>query len=336
MPTAAEYTFELTWPQLRSTLHDGMHSAQLAELLNSCESQDTVTFVKLRLPDDTMKLMEFNRKARIADLWENRDPGEESLPAGRLVMGGVTVDRGGTWEDYEEIEDGATLSLAPMTRSEVEEEVDHIVRRYILDKGEPYGLRWTSREEDDTGFILDFTRKGIAIIPDVFSGLDVRSINCKKCANLTSVTIPGSVTEIGDDAFSDCESLTSVTIPDSVTSIGKYAFKSCQKLTSVTIPGSVTWIGNGAFSLCTNMTSVIIPGRVPLIGELPAHGRLFGDYVFGGCTNLISAIIPEGSVTEILRWNPFTRCPNLLTINGVEIENSKVPFSNKERIKLVI
>ena len=40
------------------------------------------------------------------------------------------------------------------------------------------------------------------------------------CTSLTSVTIPNSVTSIGDEAFHDCTSLTSVTIPNSVTSIG--------------------------------------------------------------------------------------------------------------------
>ncbi len=68
------------------------------------------------------------------------------------------------------------------------------------------------------------------------------------CTGLTSVTIPNSVTSIGDGAFSDCSGLTSVTIPDSVTSIGDYAFSSCTGLTSVTIPDSVTSIGDGAFA----------------------------------------------------------------------------------------
>ena len=83
----------------------------------------------------------------------------------------------------------------------------------------------------------------------------------------TSVTIPNSVTSIGEGAFYGCSGLTSVTIPNSVTSIGPYAFGWCRGLTSVTIPNSVTSIGGNAFSDCVNLTSVTIPNSVTSIGR---------------------------------------------------------------------
>lgn len=50
--------------------------------------------------------------------------------------------------------------------------------------------------------------------------------------------------------FSYCNSLQSITIPNSVTSIGDEAFRCCESLQSVTIPNSVTKIGDEAFYYC--------------------------------------------------------------------------------------
>ena len=60
------------------------------------------------------------------------------------------------------------------------------------------------------------------------------------------MTIPGSVVEIGANAFYS-GGLTSITIEDGVTIIGSEAFMYCKLLTSMDIPTSVKKIGTNAF-----------------------------------------------------------------------------------------
>lgn len=76
------------------------------------------------------------------------------------------------------------------------------------------------------------------------------------CSDLVTVTIPGSVTNIGVYAFRDCTSLVSVDIPNGVKSIESYAFLGCSELTSVTIPKSVENIGGDAFGDCDKLANV--------------------------------------------------------------------------------
>ncbi len=145
------------------------------------------------------------------------------------------------------------------------------------------------------------------------------------CRGLISITMPNSVTSIGESAFNNCSGLTKaefasieslckikfgnfasnplyythnlyingqevkdLVIPNSVTSIGEYAFYDCSGLTSVTIGNSVTSIGSSAFYDCSGLTSVTIGNSVTSIGSS----------AFYGCSGLTSIDIPN-SVTSI-------------------------------------
>ena len=96
------------------------------------------------------------------------------------------------------------------------------------------------------------------------------------CNNLTSVSMPSTITLIDNCAFEKCTSLTSVTIPSSVTQLGVDAFSSCSALKSIDIPNSVSEIGQLAFYNCTAMTTATIGDGVTNIGQ----------QAFGGCSAL--------------------------------------------------
>lgn len=82
-------------------------------------------------------------------------------------------------------------------------------------------------------------------------------------SGLTSVTIPDSVTSIGDSAFEQCDDLTSVTIGNSVTSIGEYAFNMCFALVSVTMRGDEPIVGDYAFYLIAYQIASGCVVRIP-------------------------------------------------------------------------
>jgi hypothetical protein len=123
-----------------------------------------------------------------------------------------------------------------------------------------------------------------------------------RCRGLVSIKIPEYVTTIGENAFYECERLDSITLPEGVTDIGDAAFSMCKSLTSVTIPGSVTSIGGAAFRQCTSLTSITIPDSVTSIG----------NDAFSECTSLASIIIPHG-VTDI-KEGVFLFCQSLTSI----------------------
>lgn len=99
----------------------------------------------------------------------------------------------------------------------------------------------------------------------------------------TFVSIPDTVTVIGDEAFSGNETLTSIEIPSSVEQISYNAFKNCTALTSVILSDSIEKVGPGAFEGCTALTSVQIGENV----------SSWGSGVFANCDSLAKVTIDE-------------------------------------------
>lgn len=142
--------------------------------------------------------------------------------------------------------------------------------------------------------------------------------------NATSVTIPNSVTSIGEGAFYYLSKLTALTIPDSVTSIGKSAFYYCSQLSSITLSRNVTIIDELTFAGCSALTSIELHDGITSIRDkafsnsgltsitIPDSVTSLGTYVFANCSSLISVTI-NAKITEI-PMGTFYYCTNLTDI----------------------
>ncbi len=136
------------------------------------------------------------------------------------------------------------------------------------------------------------------------------------------------VTSIGDGAFSYLPSghgseaglseMTSVTIPDSVTDLGEAAFAGCTNLASISIGKGITRIKGGqgtqswgTFQWCSSLTRVTIPDNVTNIGDgVVSKGGPLGAFSF--CTGLTNVIAGKG--LAYLGNGSFSHCPNLAAV----------------------
>jgi hypothetical protein len=185
--------------------------------------------------------------------------------------------------------------------------------------------------------ITKYIGAGAAVtIPDTINGLPVISIGDLAfdwCTNLTSVTIPNSVTSIGDYAFEGCTNLTSLPRGNSVTNIGDFAFQCCYGLTTATIPTNVTTIGKGPFAWCTNLTAITVealnsayssvegvlfnksqatliqyPGGKAGSYTVPNSVTSIGPELVCDCWSLINVTIPSSviSIGQLAFYNSFS------------------------------
>jgi hypothetical protein len=106
----------------------------------------------------------------------------------------------------------------------------------------------------------------VVTVPAAIGGKAVSGIGKEafaKLAGLTGVTLPDSVTHIGESAFST-NKLASVTFGKGLRSIGKQAFYD-NSLTSVTLPDTVTFIGENAFARNKQLATVTLGVNARLV-----------------------------------------------------------------------
>ena len=98
-------------------------------------------------------------------------------------------------------------------------------------------------------------------------------------------TIADGTRIIANEAFSYRSWLTGITLPNSVTSIGERAFYDCNQLTQITLPSAVTHIGSKAFARCSLTAITLLTTTPPAITSS----------TFSGLAPSATITIPEGS-----------------------------------------
>lgn len=144
-------------------------------------------------------------------------------------------------------------------------------------------------------------KQGVYNIPET-----VRSINSWAFAytsDITSVTIPETVTSIGTSAFNR-SGIGSIVIPSGLNNIPSSAFQNCSNLKTLTLKGAAR-LGMRAFMGCTNLTTVILDGGI--LAELSEDS-------FGNCSSLTGLTLHFPTILNSIHQDALRGCTGMKTI----------------------
>lgn len=228
------------------------------------------------------------------------------------VNGLFEVTGTGAMDDPESYEDTDPITGEPVTIYNHPEWYDY--RHYIQTVTVGEGVTSISK--------LAFEQSNLSSVslPSTLTLIDDNAFNY--CAQLTAINIPAAVTTIGKGTFA-ATGITNITIPSGVTAIADQTFSGCHDLATVILPSTVTSIGISAFNGCDALTGIALPSGVTSIGDdafsscgfssisLPNGLTSIGDRAFYG-TPLTSVTIP-GTVTT-MGSSIFVNCESLATV----------------------
>ncbi len=183
----------------------------------------------------------------------------------------------------------------------------------------------------DGGILYNAAKTQIVFVPEAVASVSVPSsvtkIGNNVFAGKTSLKSFnfGGITEIGDYAFAG-SGLTSVTLPASVEYVGKGAFEGCVNLASANIADTkIDALSDSAFRSCDSLKTITLPSGVTAIGASAFEDTPLQSIAFGGApiasigdnafakTRLVNLILPS-SVKEI-GSGAFARIPSLQSVN---------------------
>lgn len=188
------------------------------------------------------------------------------------------------------------------------------------------------------------------MIESISFGKNIKRIGYRAfeyCKNLTSITLPESLEEIGNMSFSGC-GFTNLEIPDNVTKAGSNCFTGCNNLKSVKISKNLLTIPAYMFSQCPRLENINMADSIKKIDDaafkgcgvvnlqLPSNLEYMGYGAFAGCMSISKIMLP--ATIKYIEGEAFNGCKRLTTVNfedGFSCDIGQDMFKNCDNLEAI-